>query len=1487
MEVLYAAPDPEPLWPQDAPMMDATVEWLDSLVAVTERLGAGEVDCLVVDPAFADGDLLGTLTSVRAADPDVPFVVYGSGVADETVRTLFEEAGTDYVVRDGTSGGLALARRLTDYAAPADAGTPTEQHASLTVCLDGEVRFASGDTTALFGASPSDLAGRELASLLGASDAEALLSAGSGRTRTVSLTDGTDAEVSVRRTPTGERATLAFQRDSGSGDESPPVSSASASAAADTTAESAPDPAATADDDATTVVVDESAGSESTGTNAPPPEPSSESAPGSTPERDAEAVFERVADAVFALDTDWRFTYCNEQAEALLGYEADDLVGTSIWTTFAEARDSTFQREYERAMRDQEQVSFTEYYPPLEMWFQVVAYPSETGLSVYFRDVTEATQNAAARRAVDSLTRSLRDATSLEDGMAAAVDAVVEETDWSYGEAWRVVGDDLVQTEAWCHRPVAAVAGETSLSTIRAGLADLSVDDEFVAQTLEAGTLARTSLSEAGLETAIAVPVVYEGSAVAVLVFGLHVARENVTRLVEAARTAATELGSLADRLEAWRELSRRTRQFEAVFQDPETPVALLDTDGTIRRHNDTGLAMADTEGTGSVGTFYWDLPYWDGTGLSETTVRGFVSRAADGEYVQFETVNPDVDGELKAFDTSIRPVSDGEGGVEALVVESRDVSDRVRADADRERKERLFDAVFADPANGILLLDAEGTIVRANEVSLRSYDGEDTLVGLPYWEHPWWPEAERSTADVRSYVERVANGEFVRFETVNEGGPDDRVAIDVSLRPVHGEDGDVVGMVAQGLDVSAQHRLERDLREERNLTRRILETSPVGIAIVTAEGEAEYLNARAVELIGPAEDLPADSMTLTTPDGDRIPDEERPFRRVLRSDEPLFGMVVGLEVDDETLWLSINGARIGDGERAVMTFEDVTEQRTRTEQLATLATTTQALPDAESPTDVAIAALTAAAAVLGTESVAIALTDPSGDRLELVAGSDDSLRCHVAAESTGAAAEDDATPLGWRVFQEGAAATEAGVIALPLGSHGVFLADVASGLEATTRRLADLFAANVTAELRRADREAALRDRSEELASRTAALERLNRVNDVIRTMTASLLDADSREEVEAAACEAFAAATPYRLAWVGHRRPGSDHLELAVSTGAEGATADGVDRLVGLGDSPATRAVESGAVVVVDDLLSAGPDDGVPSAWHTFGAERDLRACASVPIGRNETRYGVLTLFASEPAGFGTLEREVLAELGEMMGYAIASLERRQALASDRATELVFSFPVADLRLFPFLRNESISMTIQNIVPRGDGRAHLFFSVEGVAPETVLEMTRAAPGTDRISRIDDGADEAPHFEAVLAAGSPTARLLERGFVVHDCEVVGDSLHLTIRAAIDADPREVLSEFQTVYDRVELVSKHDLPEPVRNAGSVETAYLETLTRRQEEVLRTAHAAGFFEWPRVNSGQDVAGLLGVSQPTVNRHLREAERKLFDQLFGAR
>jgi len=100
-------------------------------------------------------------------------------------------------------------------------------------------------------------------------------------------------------------------------------------------------------------------------------------------------ILESITDAFFALDTDWTFSYVNARAEEMLDAHRDDLLGENIWDAFPEAVESTFQHEYERAVNEQTTVQFVEYYPPLECWFEVRAYPFRDGLSVYFRDVTD------------------------------------------------------------------------------------------------------------------------------------------------------------------------------------------------------------------------------------------------------------------------------------------------------------------------------------------------------------------------------------------------------------------------------------------------------------------------------------------------------------------------------------------------------------------------------------------------------------------------------------------------------------------------------------------------------------------------------------------------------------------------------------------------------------------------------------------------------------------------------------------------------------------------------------------------------------------------------------------------------------------------------------------------------------------------------------------------------------------------------------------
>ncbi|GAB7018460.1 PAS domain S-box protein [Halostagnicola bangensis] len=107
-------------------------------------------------------------------------------------------------------------------------------------------------------------------------------------------------------------------------------------------------------------------------------------------ETELETTLDRVTDAFYSLDENWRFTYANDEAEELIDFYDQGLVGKTAWDEFEWAADSRLRTEYEQAMASQEPTSFEFYYPePLERWFEVNAYPSETGLSVYFQDISE------------------------------------------------------------------------------------------------------------------------------------------------------------------------------------------------------------------------------------------------------------------------------------------------------------------------------------------------------------------------------------------------------------------------------------------------------------------------------------------------------------------------------------------------------------------------------------------------------------------------------------------------------------------------------------------------------------------------------------------------------------------------------------------------------------------------------------------------------------------------------------------------------------------------------------------------------------------------------------------------------------------------------------------------------------------------------------------------------------------------------------------
>jgi serine phosphatase RsbU (regulator of sigma subunit)/PAS domain-containing protein len=104
-------------------------------------------------------------------------------------------------------------------------------------------------------------------------------------------------------------------------------------------------------------------------------------------------VLEAMPAGFYSLDREWRFTYVNAAAERLLWHSRDELLGELFWDAFPAAVSSVFEEQFRAAVRTGRPLAFDAYYPPpLDGWFELRAWPSPEGLSVYFVEVTERRQ---------------------------------------------------------------------------------------------------------------------------------------------------------------------------------------------------------------------------------------------------------------------------------------------------------------------------------------------------------------------------------------------------------------------------------------------------------------------------------------------------------------------------------------------------------------------------------------------------------------------------------------------------------------------------------------------------------------------------------------------------------------------------------------------------------------------------------------------------------------------------------------------------------------------------------------------------------------------------------------------------------------------------------------------------------------------------------------------------------------------------------------
>jgi len=106
-------------------------------------------------------------------------------------------------------------------------------------------------------------------------------------------------------------------------------------------------------------------------------------------EKRLELTLTTITDGVFFLDHDGRYTFVNPRGAQMVRRVPDDLIGRTMLEVFPEAAGTPFAEALEAAFRAGERVVAREHYAPLDATLEATFYPSEDGIAVYLKDVSD------------------------------------------------------------------------------------------------------------------------------------------------------------------------------------------------------------------------------------------------------------------------------------------------------------------------------------------------------------------------------------------------------------------------------------------------------------------------------------------------------------------------------------------------------------------------------------------------------------------------------------------------------------------------------------------------------------------------------------------------------------------------------------------------------------------------------------------------------------------------------------------------------------------------------------------------------------------------------------------------------------------------------------------------------------------------------------------------------------------------------------------
>lgn len=403
-------------------------------------------------------------------------------------------------------------------------------------------------------------------------------------------------------------------------------------------------------------------------------------------------------------------------------------------------------------------------------------------------------------------------------------------------------------------------------------------------------------------------------------------------------------------------------------------------------------------------------------------------------------------------------------------------------------------------------------------------------------------------------------------------------------------------------------------------------------------------------------------------------------------------------------------------------------------------------------------------------------------------------------------------------------------------------------------------------------DRERGVMVSFRDVTEHTRQVEMLERERELYGTVPARLIDARTREAVEHAAVDTLYE-VGYALACICTTEDDKLTLQAARRDDSYLSARDPTVEATHSRSEPGVWAASTGEPQYVENLQTLLPAD-----WREAALDAGFRSGGGIPLTYNGIRYGVLSVYASQPGRFDEHERTILERFADVVAFAIHAADLETSRAGDTRAEVDLSLEAEGYYLVDLIREGTVEGPIRALetVPREDDEVLQYVTItadrSAAAAKAALETHPAVTDALRIPGTDPA-----RFQVIADGPVPEAVLAEPGVLVTETTVSSAGVALSFEAAVTQDLEVLTDRLAETFGRttVELMLTHEegpdgWPDRFRRAE---------LTDKQATALRAAYHHGYFDQPRGHSAEEIAETLGVSHARFLEHLHRAQQKL--------